>query len=299
MPKRDSKDELHVRCVLDVPLREVSGICLLRGRRHRLVLVAVGDRAAKAACLSLPPKDFDSLRWRTIELTGFAGSQLPEEDPQIEAICADGAGRVLLLQESPPRAELLDPGLLKSVASIDLEVEGPGKLAKSWSRPKGSRGEGAAFLPRGNLLVAKEKDPAAFIEFGPEGSTPGGLARGGGLRDGTKWLHAKGSQRFVALASWFPDKPLAKACADFSDMEIGPDGRLYVLSDQSASIARIDDLQVDDSTARLAASWKLRSLKGKPEGLAFTPDGRAIVAVDKRKQRRNLYLLEPTIASPR
>jgi hypothetical protein len=47
----------------------------------------------------------------------------------------------------------------------------------------------------------------------------------------------------VALAIWRPDKALGKTCADFSDLEIGPDGYLYLLSDKSATIARIDDLK--------------------------------------------------------
>jgi len=46
----------------------------------------------------------------------------------------------------------------------------------------------------------------------------------------------------VALAIWVPDKTLAKTCADFNDLEIGPDGCLYLLSDKSSTIARLDDL---------------------------------------------------------
>jgi hypothetical protein len=64
----------------DVPLREVSGICLRRPHA-----------------------------WQTTPLTGLAGTHLPADDPQIEAICADGAGRVLLLQESPARVLAIAP----------------------------------------------------------------------------------------------------------------------------------------------------------------------------------------------
>jgi hypothetical protein len=69
-----------------------------------------------------------------------------------------------------------------------------------------------------------------------------------------------------------------------------------LLSDQSASIARLDDLPPGGGTAALAAAWWLDDLAGKPEGLAFTAEGRAIVALDKRKARRNLFLFEPAIA---
>ncbi len=56
----------------------------------------------------------------------------------------------------------LRPERLSVVASIDLAVEGRGEIARAWSDPKGSRGEGIVLLPGGHLLVAKEKKPAAF-----------------------------------------------------------------------------------------------------------------------------------------
>src|SRR5260370_39587032 len=221
---------------------------------------------------------------------------LRKHDPQIEAVCADGLGRVLLLQETPPRVELIDPKALKVVASIDLAVDGSGEIAQAWSHPKGSRGEGMALLPGGHLLVAKEKKPAAFIEFGPLHSRSRGLVRGGALADGERWPIKEGHHRFVALAIWRPDKTLAKTCADFSDLEIGPDGCLYLLSDKSSTIARLDDLPAGGGTASLIDAWHLGYLDGKPEGLAFTPQGRPIVGLDRRKARRNLVLLEPAIA---
>jgi hypothetical protein len=224
---------------------------------------------------------------------------LPQDDPQIEAVCADGLGRVLLLQESPPRVELIDPQALEVVASIDLEVEGDGEIARAWSDPKGSRGEGMVLLPGGHLLVAKEKKPAALIEFGPPHSESRGLVRGGALADGERWPIKRGRRRFVALASWLPDKTLAKTCADFSDLEIGPDGCLYLLSDKSSTIARLDDLPPGGGAAALLSAWRLGDLDGKPEGLAFTAQGRAIVGLDTRKPRRNLVLLEPAVAQLR
>ena len=111
------------------------------------------------------------------------------------------------------------------------------------------------------------------------------------------WPVAIGKQTLVACAVWVPDKTLTKTCADFSDLEIGPDGWLYLLSDKSATIARIDDLAPGGGTASLTNAWRFRDLGGKPEGLAFTAGGGAVVALDKRKPRRNLVLLEPAIAA--
>src|SRR5262245_17109035 len=94
-------------------------------------------------------------------------------------------------------------------------------------------------------------------------------------------------------------KTLAKTCADFSDLEIGPDGCLYLLSDKSCTIARLDDLRAGGGTAALLDAWRLGNLDGKPEGLAFTPQGRAVIGLDTRKPRRNLVLLEPAVAQLR
>lgn len=296
MAKKGKTGRLRVCRVVDVPLQEVSGICMRRDRNRKLSLIAVGDRLAKIAWFVEPRHDTDEIVWHTAGIKRLKGSELPKKNPQIEAICADGAGRILLLQEWPPRVELIDPETSRVVASIELAVDGRNALARSWSDRKGSHGEGMVLLANGHLLVAKEKQPSALIEFGPANSRARGLKRGGALPSGKRWPIARGSHRFVALAVWYPDKALAKACADFSDLAIGPDGRLYLLSDQSASIARLDDLPAGGGTVAASATWHLDDLNGKPEGLAFTAEGRAIVALDKRKARRNLFLLEPAIA---
>jgi hypothetical protein len=49
-------------------------------------------------------------------------------------------------------------------------------------------------------------------------------------------------------------------------------------------------------TAALVDAWRLDDLDGKPEGLAFTAQGHAVVGLDTRKPRRNLTLLEPEVA---
>src|SRR5215470_13139583 len=153
---KSNKNRLRVRRVVDVPLREVSGICLRRGRKGRMFLIAVGDRAAKVAWFSVSRRDEARIEWHKRSIAKLSGSEFPKHDPQIEAVCADGAGRIALLQESPPRVELIDPKASKVVASIDLAVEGRGKIARTWSDPEGSRGEGMVLLPKGHLLVAKE-----------------------------------------------------------------------------------------------------------------------------------------------
>jgi hypothetical protein len=202
---KSKTDRLRVSRVVDVPLHEVSGICLRRSRTGRMSLIAVGDRASKVAWFSLPRSHEGRIDWHTSDLAKLSGSKLPEEDPQIEAVCADGLGRILLLQETPPRVEFIDPKASKMIASIDLAVEGRGEIARAWSDPKGSRGEGMVLLPGGHLLVAKEKKPAALIEFWPAPSREA-------YSVAVHWLMASaGRSRRVTTSSWlsqsgFPTK---------------------------------------------------------------------------------------------
>src|SRR5262245_39541270 len=103
---RSTEDfRLRVQRTVQVPLREVRGIGLRRCRRHEMSLLAVGGRAATRAWALLPRTGGSSRRrkgasldWHTIDLARLPGSSLPAKNPQIEAVCADGAGRVLLLQ---------------------------------------------------------------------------------------------------------------------------------------------------------------------------------------------------------
>lgn len=287
--------KLRPQLVVDIPLREVSGICFDRSRGGKGSLLAVGDRLAVAARLDLSRVDGDQLEWQLTPIERLHGSQLPKKDPQVEAIAVDGAGRVLLLQESPPRAELVDLEAASVVASFTLDVPGDDAVADSWSHPEGSRGEGVILLQSGHLLVAKEKKPAALIEFGPKGARSHGVpARLAATRKA--WPISPGHHHYVALAVWQPDASLRKICKDFSDLEIGPDGRLYALSDKSHTIARLGGLARGGGAVTVEASWAIRGLKGKPEGLSFTREGEPVVALDTKKARRNLAVLAPAIA---
>jgi hypothetical protein len=86
---KSNKNQLRVRRVVDVPLREVSGICLRRNRSGRMFLIAVGDRVAKMAWFSQPSSDEGRIDWHTSNIAKLSGSMLPRHHPQIEAICAD------------------------------------------------------------------------------------------------------------------------------------------------------------------------------------------------------------------
>jgi hypothetical protein len=300
MPRRrDEEPELAVLRTEDVPLEEVSGVCLRREAGGDMAVVAFGDRTSVAAWVELPDDDRGAYHWQTVDLADVEGSLIPRDDPQVEAVCADGAGRILILQESPPRVELLDWQAHRVVTRISLDIPADHPLHDAWVDTEGSQGEGAAFMDNGHLLVAKEKDPAAFIEFGPEGDSPSGFGPASALAGGARWPTNDGDHVFVPLAVWMPSVKLQANCEDFSDLEVGPDRRLYLLSDKSQSIARVGELVVGDAVGRADQIWKLPVLDGKPEGLALTRNGRAMVALDTKQAKENLVLLEPPIADGR
>ncbi len=183
------------------------------------------------------------------------------------------------------------------MATFDLVVPDGHPLADAWHDPDASRGEGAVLLANGHLLIAKEKDPAAFIEFGPADERPSGFDPGSVLPDGAAWPVEPGHHEYVALDTWMPTDELLEACADFSDLEVGPDHRLYLLSDKSATIARLPVLEPGTGETTTERTWSLGKVDGKPEGLTFTRHGRAIVALDTRRAKSNLVVFDPPIVT--
>ena len=92
MVENGKSNRLRVRRVVDVPLREVSGICLRRGRNGPMFLIAVGDRVAKIAWFSQPRSDEGGIDWHTSNIAKLSGSMLPKHDSQIEAVCLTASG---------------------------------------------------------------------------------------------------------------------------------------------------------------------------------------------------------------
>jgi hypothetical protein len=90
---KSNKNRLRVRRVVEVPLQEVSGICLRRSPNGRVYLIAVGDRLAKIAWFSQPRSDEGRIDWHTRNIAELSGSMLPEHDPRsrLSVLTASGA----------------------------------------------------------------------------------------------------------------------------------------------------------------------------------------------------------------
>jgi hypothetical protein len=137
-------------------------------------------------------------------------------------------------------------------------------------------------------LVVKEKDPPAILEFGPPGDAPVGWRRG---VDPTP--PPPGDASLTVLATWWLGEEMQKRLPDISDATVGPDDRLYLLSDQGSSVARLPDLlDPQGGTVEPVAVWRIAGSPENPEGLVILSDGTPLVGLDTKSPRRNLLRLE-------
>jgi len=130
------------------------------------------------------------------------------------------------------------------------------------------------------LAIATLREGQYLVAVGDHGPTVA-LA-------GQEWA-APGANRLVCLA-WWP----AKALADLSDAEVGPDQALYLLSDQSNAVAQLCLPVAVGERLSYSAVWSPPDSVQKAEGLTFLPDGTALVAVDQHARGPNLATL-PTL----
>jgi hypothetical protein len=268
--------KLDVLDVADVPLREVSGL-VLRGSD----LLAVGDHDPVVFSAPLQPWPLD---WQAIDL---AGLELPDGGTQFEAIQPTSAHTVLVLQEQPARVLHIDLSVPALIGTLLLDAPDGHRLRQAWLGDRSSRGESLVLADRGHLLVVKEKDPSAILEFGPAGDDPVGWRRGG-----PTVAPAPGDATLTVLATWWLSGDLAKWLPDISDATIGPDGRLYVLSDQGSAIARLPDvLDPRGGKVEAAAIWRITGSPESAEGLVILDDGTVLVGLDTKSPRRNLLRL--------
>ncbi len=270
--------KLSVRDVTDVPLREVSGFAL-RGEE----LLAVGDHEP---VLFTAPVGQWPLRWQGIDL---AGLKLPDGGTQFEALAPTGEQTVLILQEQPARVLHIDLEIPALLGTINLDVPEGHRLRQAWLGDRTSRGESLLLADRGHLLVVKEKDPAAILEFGPRGEAPVGWRRGGAVL-----APVPADVTLTVLATWWLGERLSKQLPDISDATIGPDGCLYLLSDQGSAIARLPDcLDPAGGTVEAEAVWRIAGSPENAEGLAILADGTPLVGLDTKSPKRNLLRLDP------
>ena len=272
---------------LDVPVREASGLAVTR-RGSVESLVAIGDREARLAVS--PLRDGRPGEWRTLDLDA-AFKTVGGDGTQLEAVAADAVGNVLLAQEDPSRVYVLDPDLARITQILDLDATTDPALAEGWERDENSKVESIVPGPDGQLLVVKEKKPICVAMFAPFTAAPMTLAQlGATTADWTAGLPS-GQIGLQAVASWPAAKSLQRL-GDISDAAIGPDGSLFLLSDQSAAIARIDELPAPGEKVAVSEVWEIDGWPDKCEGIAFDAQGYCYVSIDSPKATDNLLVFD-------
>lgn len=263
---------------VSIDLPEVSGLGLRR-TQGRLELLAVGDALPQVAIANTSGATLG------FDLRPAAGPR----PSQWEAVTSDASARVFVLKESPGSIAVLDPSLQKAEAEIELAVSG-----KVW-KDENSRGEGLVLLKNGHVLILKEKDPVLLVEFGPEGDRPSGYRAGAAVSPTDTFpVPAPDRRRYVPLKVWELGKDSGKRAEDASEICVGPDGLLYVLSDKSRTVSVVEsELAPSEERFKFDVSWDLPKGIEKPEGLVILPSGRPVVAVDAPKAGKSVFVLSP------
>lgn len=256
---------LAIARTFSIPIAEVSGLAI-RDVTGRLELLAIGDATAELARATLTGGVPE--RWTVTRLAGVEDGK----GSQFEAVAADLDGRIVVLRESPVALLRLDEAGTHVECELDRDLTGDPSWYDVARDDPNSLGEGLAFGPSGEVVLAKEKHPSALL-----------LGRIRGLTA-------------VLERHWLLSHDLTEMVGDVSDLTFGPDGRIYLLSDRSGVIVRVSEGWQQAETISADAVWELPKVVEKAEGLVLLPDGRPMVAVDRKKAKDNLHLLEPALA---
>lgn len=297
-----AKRELIVTDRYNVPLAELSGLAIARAVKatsgaaglDSIRLYAIGDAS------------YDVARLIINSSSGHVGISLSNAAPvlgkrggnasQWEAITTDNLDIICMLAEKQSEVSCLDLSLRKDLGTFKLDVSGIERLDLVWEDRPNSRGEGMILMKNGHVLILKEKQPSMLIEFGPKGDLPMGYGPDTFLGHGEAFALTS-SKYWVALKTWEFSDRLGELASDASEITLGPDGRLYLLSQESSTLIRLEKvLKADEAriTVDHDAYWKLPAEIKKAEGLIIDADMRPWIGIDiKQKDKPNLFRLSP------
>ena len=287
--------ELGVRDVYDLQLREVSGICeRAAGDGRPRQLLAIGDDSHELLVGDLEPEVPERFARHDLEpLLAGAGVRLGQSS-QWEGVDTDDTGRVFVLREVPGTVFVFDPGLARLLHVLHLTVEDDPGEQEAWDADENALGEGLLLLRNGHLFVVKEEKPRQLLEFGLPGERPQGLHADLLVGDTGRFPTPEAPETtFHMLSAWDLGGEALERVGDLSDVAIGPDGRVYLLSDESRCIARLQEsVPPRSGTVEVDRIWGLPERLHQPEGLVITAGWDVLVATDHPEPRENLFRLD-------
>lgn len=315
----------------NLPIAELSGLAIAHTTRNKggngngsletgedgINIYAVGDGSYEIARFQIDAASgaaiIDAQDVADVVRKGKADAS------QWEAIATDGRDTICMLSENRGEITCLDHRLEHRRGSFTLDVSSIGHLELAWKARPNSRGEGMILMKKGHVLVLKEKHPAMLVEFGPEGDSPIGYGPAAFLQDNEEFAGLKTDseepivyranraifpvqRRLVALKTWEFSERLRELATDASEITLGPDGSVYLLSQESATLIRLQKiLKPDEEKVSLdrGAYWKLPAGLEKAEGLVIDGGMHPWIGIDiKQTSKFNLFRLSPIDAAP-
>jgi hypothetical protein len=282
---------LSVDMVHDIPLREVSGLGQRRMPDGLHEILAVGDQQFDIVVVH---SDGDGgWHFETVSLASALQGANADKSSEWEAADGDATGRVFMLQESPSHVYIADRALEQIDHVIELKLEPSERRELNWDADSNARAEGLVLLNNGHVLIAKEKEPPLILEFGKRQDRAEGMQPDLLLDSlGEYPLPKERTTAFDLLTTWHLDEE--SEITDISDMAPGPDERLYLLSDESRCIARVQTrVSRGETMLSVVDMWKLPDELQQPEGLVLMEGMVPLVAIDRDEQEENLFVMEP------
>ena len=252
-------------------------------------ILAVSDSSYKVQSVNFEKKSLskNNLFFNVDSLVGLNN----KNNSQWEAVAAD-KDRVFMLAEGSSKVSVFNNDMKKFEGTIELKISKTHILFADWDKDTNSRGEGLILLDNGHMLLLKEKNPVLLIEFGPKGEAAGGFKPGDAVAGKESFPFNKNTNEFIPLKHWDLGANSQSQLSDASDLAVGPDGKLYILSDHSGRIVAIENvLKPSEDKFKVKAAWILPKKVEKAEGLGFTPAFEPIVVSDIGGKDKNLFIL--------
>jgi hypothetical protein len=292
---------LEIQHVTSLGPRETSALTVCRRPAGPPRLLAVGDEDFAVVSAEIDDDTGRPARIRRDDLLPALRDTAVDlrSGSGFEGVASDGDGTVVLLQEEQAQLLVFAPDLARLLHVLVLAVPADDPaLNPAWDRDPNSRGEGLLLLRGGHVLIAKERDAPALIEFGPPGDRPVGITADMVLAPDEPFQRPRTTAtRLVPLSVWQLSGATARALPTINDLALGPDGRVYALSAHTQVIARMEQRLVPGERAAATAAWQIGDRlpdgrDARPEGLAFLPSGRPVVAIDTDQPHDNLVVLQ-------
>ena len=207
---------------------------------------------------------------------------------QWEGVDTDETGRVFVLREVPGTVLVFDPALGRLLHVLTLTLKDDPGEQRAWDADQNALGEGLLLLRNGHLFVVKEKKPRQLLEFGLPGERAQGLHGDLLITDSGRFPTPDGpAATFHMLSSWDLGGEALERVGDLSDVTVGPDGRVYLLSDESRCVARLQDrVPPESGTVTVDRIWGLPERLHQPEGLVITAAWDLLVPPTTRNSAR-------------